>query len=296
MNLELLWLEITGRCQLACTHCYADSGPSRTHGTMTTDDWYEVIHQAAALNVRYVQFIGGEPTLHPDFQRLLRRALDTGLRVEVYSNLVTVPAALWDLFADPRVSLATSYYTGDPDKHEAVTGRRSSLARTRTNIAEAVRRSIPLRVGIIDIFDGQRTAEAETELRALGVTDISADRLRRIGRGASTPAVPSVSELCGHCGRGRAVVAPDGSVRPCVMSRWMTVGNVRESALADILASAPMRDMVAAIPAPLAAKCHPECKPSTGDGSDCAPAEQETCAPSFCNPDLRPQPCKPNKK
>lgn len=30
--LRFLWLEITGRCQLACAHCYADSGPTGTHG------------------------------------------------------------------------------------------------------------------------------------------------------------------------------------------------------------------------------------------------------------------------
>ncbi|MBA2309466.1 MAG: hypothetical protein H0W01_09270 [Pseudonocardiales bacterium] len=33
-QLRFLWLEITGKCQLACEHCYADSsGPTRTHGS-----------------------------------------------------------------------------------------------------------------------------------------------------------------------------------------------------------------------------------------------------------------------
>ena len=36
--LRFLWLEITGKCQLECTHCYADSGPKGTHGTMATRD------------------------------------------------------------------------------------------------------------------------------------------------------------------------------------------------------------------------------------------------------------------
>ncbi|PWK82464.1 hypothetical protein C8D88_11357 [Lentzea atacamensis] len=26
-DLRFAWLEITGKCQLSCTHCYADSGP-----------------------------------------------------------------------------------------------------------------------------------------------------------------------------------------------------------------------------------------------------------------------------
>jgi hypothetical protein len=28
-----LWLELTGKCQLACVHCYADSGPDKGHGS-----------------------------------------------------------------------------------------------------------------------------------------------------------------------------------------------------------------------------------------------------------------------
>ncbi|MBO0880190.1 MAG: radical SAM protein [Mycobacterium sp.] len=67
---SFLWLEITGRCQLACVHCYADSGPAGTHGSMRRADWLRVMDQAARMGVRMVQFIGGEPTLHP---RICRR-------------------------------------------------------------------------------------------------------------------------------------------------------------------------------------------------------------------------------
>ena len=45
-RLRFMWLEITGKCQLACGHCYAESGPDGTHGQMTTADWRRVIDQA----------------------------------------------------------------------------------------------------------------------------------------------------------------------------------------------------------------------------------------------------------
>ncbi|HZV49130.1 MAG TPA: radical SAM protein, partial [Candidatus Dormibacteraeota bacterium] len=63
-------MEITGRCQLHCRHCYADSGPWGDHGTMTTPDWRRRLEEAAAMEVRMVQLIGGEPTLHPDLPDL----------------------------------------------------------------------------------------------------------------------------------------------------------------------------------------------------------------------------------
>lgn len=54
-------LEITGKCQLQCTHCYAESGPRGTDGAMTVDDWGNVIDQLAGRDEQMMQFIGGEP-------------------------------------------------------------------------------------------------------------------------------------------------------------------------------------------------------------------------------------------
>jgi MoaA/NifB/PqqE/SkfB family radical SAM enzyme len=89
-DVSFLWLEITGKCQLHCTHCYADSGPAVTHGAMTEDDWSRVIDEARTLGVTMVQFIGGEPILHPNLSRLVQHALGRELTVEVFSNLVRV--------------------------------------------------------------------------------------------------------------------------------------------------------------------------------------------------------------
>ncbi|MGH3773242.1 MAG: radical SAM protein [Pseudonocardiaceae bacterium] len=112
-----LWCELTSRCQLSCQHCYAESGPSGTHGTMRPADWVRVLNQATDLGVQMVQFIGGEPTLYPDLAHLVACALQRGLEVEVFSNLVHVTDALWQVFCRPGVSLATSYYSDDPDQH-----------------------------------------------------------------------------------------------------------------------------------------------------------------------------------
>jgi MoaA/NifB/PqqE/SkfB family radical SAM enzyme len=29
-ELSFVWLEVTGKCQLRCPHCYAESGPNAT--------------------------------------------------------------------------------------------------------------------------------------------------------------------------------------------------------------------------------------------------------------------------
>lgn len=244
-DLRFAWLEITGKCQLSCVHCYADSGPHGDSGTMRTPDWIRVISDVAELGARRVQFIGGEPTLHPDLPELVDHALAVGLDVEVFSNLVHVAPPLWETFARPGVRLATSYYSDHPSQHESITGGRGSHARTRANIAEALDRDIPLRVGVIDAGPGQRSSAARVELDALGVRDVGVDRLRRIGRGGGSA---SPDQLCGRCGHGAVAVAPSGEVWPCVFARWISLGNILAADLAEILSRVTLASPVSAGP------------------------------------------------
>ncbi len=273
---RMLWLEITGRCQLSCSHCYNSSGPDGTTGAMTTDDWKRVIDEAASAGVRMVQFIGGEPTMHPGLVGLVRHAAAAGLRVEVYTNLVRVTPELWAVFVQPGVSLATSWYSDDRDEHEQITGR-DTFRQTLTNIELAVLDGIPLRVGIVHILEDQRVTEAAALLGRYGVTDVTTDRQRLLGRAGAG----GVEELCGHCGDRRAAILPDGSVAPCVMSRWMTVGNVKGQPLAEILTGARMRELIESIPVAAENPCAPDktgCNPKQ-DGGDCQPAEKPACKP-----------------
>ena len=286
---SFLWLEITGRCQLECQHCYAESGPSGTHGAMSTVDWLRVLDQAAALGVQTVQFIGGEPTLHPDLPRLVNHGLRLGLAVEVFTNLVHVTDELWELFAQPGLSLATSYYSDDPAEHAGITGR-PSHPRTKANIAEAIRRGIPLRAGVIDLGGRQRAEAAQVELTELGVTAIGYDRLRQVGRGIRDQHAGS-GQLCGRCGDGVAAISPDGAVWPCVFSRWLSAGSVLDAELTAILSSpaaARIRGELATAFAsrtdrPAGARpCYPDCNPACQP--NCAPRCSPTCNPTSCRP------------
>lgn len=263
-KVSFLWLEITGKCQLECVHCYAESGPSGTHGTLTRSDWERVLDQARDLGVKMVQFIGGEPTLHPDLAVLINYALRQGLSVEVFSNLVHVPPSLWEVFSQPGVRLATSYYTDDPSEHEEITQRRGTYLRTRANIIEAVHRSIPLRVGIINVHDDQCIEQAHSELKALGVQEIGIDSLRQIGRGMRNQQ-PSISQLCGSCGGDFIAILPDGTVSPCPISRWITIGDVQTEKLSSILTSQKLaqgRSNIRSARLNNHNYCSPDCSPS----------------------------------
>ncbi|WP_329155911.1 radical SAM protein (plasmid) [Streptomyces sp. NBC_01456] len=274
---SLLELEITQRCQLTCaSHCYAAAGPTQGHGVMTGKDWKRVISEAAALGVKKIQLIGGEPTLHPDFAELVEHALAEGLGVHVYSNLYRVRAEHWALFTRPGISLATSYYADTDEGHDQVTGRTGSHAATRANLIEAHRRGIPVRVGIVDVLDGQRVEEARTELEDLGITEVHIDRVRGVGNAAKGPGLPSTSELCGRCATGIAAILSDGTVTPCVLGRFLPAGQIKDTPLERIFSSPQWQQVAASIPASRHDPCGPDCGPnddSQGGGGTCGPAD-----------------------
>jgi MoaA/NifB/PqqE/SkfB family radical SAM enzyme len=245
-RLDFVWLELTGQCQLRCAHCYASSGPGGDRGTMSTADWRRVIDQAAELGLRRVQLVGGEPTLHPDLPELVRHALQRGLEVEVYTNLVRVTAALWQVYSLPGVRLATSYYSTSAVEHDAITGRRGSHGRTLANIREARHRGIPLRAGVVQISHDQDVAGAIAELNHLGIDRVRVDRMRQVGRGVRDQK-PGIDQLCGSCAGASLAVLPSGEALPCVFARWIVYGNVRDDSLALIhRRAAPTRHELAA--------------------------------------------------
>jgi MoaA/NifB/PqqE/SkfB family radical SAM enzyme len=288
-HLDTLWLDLTRKCPLECVHCYNDSGPTGSHGSMTRDDWTRVIDEAATCDIQRVQFIGGEPTAHPDFGELLDHALNHRLTVEVFSNLVQVSPRSWELFQRRGLSLATSYYSDRADEHAAITGRPRSHGRTRANIAQAVTLGVPIRVGIIAAHHQQRVDEARQDLESLGVGRIHVDHLRPFGRG-SAGQPPDASRLCGQCGKGAACVGPTGAVSPCVFSTWITVGNVHTDPLTAILRGTALSEANAAIRAAAASsRCSPE-----GDSSPCSPEAGSDCDPNLeCNPGFGGSECDP---
>ncbi|WP_050368821.1 radical SAM/SPASM domain-containing protein [Streptomyces acidiscabies] len=221
-------------------------------------------------------------TMHPDAPALVEHALALGLKTEVYSNLVHVTEDWWKLLRRESVSLATSYY-GSSERHDAVT-RRPSHARTRSNIVRAVEYGIPLRASVIVSDPADTGDDARRELTALGVKDVRVDRVRPFGR-AVGGREPCVDGLCGRCEDGRASVAPDGTVSPCVFSAWMSVGNVRDTPLGAVLGGSEMARVNAAIrqrrtPGVSTNPCGPDDDSGGSDESECSPGYPgSSCSP-----------------
>jgi 7,8-dihydro-6-hydroxymethylpterin dimethyltransferase len=68
-------VEVTSSCNLRCPMCYASSGPGGSH--LSYDECVRSIDRLVAVEGRaeVLQLSGGEPTIHPDFLRVLDYAV-----------------------------------------------------------------------------------------------------------------------------------------------------------------------------------------------------------------------------
>jgi len=304
-DLSFLWLEITAKCNLECIHCYADSGPRRSlFGEMSTEKWLTVLADASTLGCRQVQFIGGEPTLHPDLVRMLSFASERGYSfIEVFTNATHMDDRLLRTFVEHRTHIAVSFYSDDPETHDSITKRPGSFDRTVESLRSMISAGLPLRAGIIEMRENAgHAASARLFLESIGVRDVKVDFRRGVGRGATVlPSPEPMEALCGECWKGKLCVTSFGRIYPCVFSRFADLGSANDG-IGSILGSDPLLDFRVAL------KKHcddreakEKLRPSVLEDLT-KDLRQETCRPtcSPCNPDdfieCAPggSPCNPN--
>jgi radical SAM protein with 4Fe4S-binding SPASM domain len=88
-RLGALDIELTERCDNECIHCCINlpAGDVEARSReLTTDQWKDVLQQAAGLGCLQVRFTGGEPLLRPDFEELYLFARRLGLKVLLFTN------------------------------------------------------------------------------------------------------------------------------------------------------------------------------------------------------------------
>lgn len=77
------------RCNLRCTFCYA--GFPEARNTLSLDKSLAIVGQLAAAGTDKITFVGGEPTLHPQLDVLVRHAAALGLVTCVVTNGARLP-------------------------------------------------------------------------------------------------------------------------------------------------------------------------------------------------------------
>src|SRR3990172_6447646 len=79
-----VWVELTRACNLKCPYCGASNQGASS--SLPAAQIAEMFQQFAQCGVFEVRLTGGEPTLHPEFSKIVDAAARIGLFVSVNSN------------------------------------------------------------------------------------------------------------------------------------------------------------------------------------------------------------------
>lgn len=225
-------IEVTEQCNLQCTHCYADASPAKPLFEMTTDQHVDIIARLLTHGVQSFQFIGGEPLLHPAVETFLSTCAEGGAKyIEVFTNLTVLTDEHLEVFKRHNVMIATSYYSAVDSVHRAITCSQVPLSRLERNIRRCIDAGLTVRVCIVRTpANTDNMDDTITHLKQMGVTDVSVDNARYLGRHANDEKADETHMHCGRCGKNQIAIATNGDLFPCSMSRD-TVGNIFETGL-----------------------------------------------------------------
>jgi len=90
----LAQIDLTNRCNMRCPICFANSGAA---GYVCQPPYEQIVKQLQTLRdlrptpCSAIQFTGGEPTIHPDFLRIVSAARDMGFSyIQIATNGITM--------------------------------------------------------------------------------------------------------------------------------------------------------------------------------------------------------------
>ncbi len=219
------WLELTPHCNLRCLHCYADSTPERRASTaMEVADWKRTLRVLNERRCAGIQFIGGEPMLHPAFEELVSFSRSLAFaRIEVFTNGTALTDNNIDFLSQHGVHLNVSVYSHDAAAHDHVTGVDGSWQRSMAGLQRAVGR-LSMHCAVVAVASNTEPSDTVEFLRGIGISSISVHQTRPVGRGITV--TRGESKTCGQCNSGCIAIGYDGLVRPCVFRREEILASV----------------------------------------------------------------------
>lgn len=146
----LLW-ELTLKCQCRCSHCAAAGGKPRSD-ELSIEEALAVCDQIAKLGVSSVCLMGGEPLLHPDWEKIASRLRELGLDQGLATNGIALDTHTWGTLERLGFSqIVISLDGASAAIHDTRRQRKGALEAAQKAIREMVSRPIRERTVVTSI-------------------------------------------------------------------------------------------------------------------------------------------------
>ena len=123
-----LSIDVTNVCNRDCIHCIKDKLEPRGH--LPLDLYIEIIDQAKAIGITHVCFTGGEPSLHPNWDRIIVETVKRDMSFSLVINghefkRLTLPLLLNENVKKHLISVCFSLDGASATTHDYLRGEGS---------------------------------------------------------------------------------------------------------------------------------------------------------------------------
>ena len=259
-RLNHVWLELTQSCNLTCSHCYADSGPSVNRSNeLTEGEWLEIVHNVLDYGVDIITFIGGEPTIRLDIAEAISKLVrekSPQTRLRMFSNFA-VPSRIGSMVPFVKffgIEIGTAVYGMTAESHDKMTGVRGSFDRTLKMIQLMKDSGLNVFVGMyVDLKEPEMEKRCNDWIKSIGVEKFEVIAPSQVGRGEikiwrRSKKINSNQKILSFTSRHLAqakyghncfidhfVIKPNGDLSPCIMMRSIHYGNKKNLSVKEIL-------------------------------------------------------------
>ncbi len=249
---KFAWIEVTRRCNMACTFCYEKSNPT-CHEYMKFEDFETAIENLKEISVKRIQFIGGEPLLlKGQLKKMVLACREDFDFIEIYTNGILIDEDWCKFFQANNIHIATSIHSYLPEEHDRIVSMQGAHKKVTKAVQMLKCFNIKYRIAAIsskscilgepqkDTFYHIIPVDQKVTGRAdLGQYTFDMFRKKAITKKTQSKAFDKgkLSKLVtGHqCFLKNIYIASNLTVYPCVMERRHNYGNLHTKRLSNML-------------------------------------------------------------
>lgn len=126
---EALYIYLTNNCNLACRHCYMNSGKPKIN-ELQKEDWFKIILDAVNNGIKSITFTGGEVLKYDNWFEVVKFSKDKGLTVTILTNGI-----LWD---EEKIKKVKNYIDEVQISLDGTNEELNSIVRGKGNFNQAL--------------------------------------------------------------------------------------------------------------------------------------------------------------
>jgi len=266
-------LELSRACNLRCLYCYAASGTPLAN-ELSLDEIFGAIDQAVALGTKKIIVLGGgEPLIYPHIFEVIEYIREKNLIADLFTNGLMLTSDVADRLFKLGVGVVLKMNSRKPDVQDYLAGKEGAFVAIEKGLAALSDAGYPdenhslgvetiicrqnydelpelwrwaRKEGIVPYVEAMTMQGRATEYPDLEVTPVEVkmlfEELSRIDREEFacgwSPHPPLAASQCARH-EYSCTITSNGDVHPCPGVN-VSVGNIKEKKLADILHESPV--------------------------------------------------------